>query len=190
MPSRKGKVDQFFMRYRNKIPLIYSIFKRFLSCWTYFLFPWRNMWKVKVAAGEEDRGKEMERNPGGNNFATCMLCQTCSQYIFFILEYKCLVQRLQLQTVHPLGRKLHIDRQVSFIHLVHLQTDNFCLFLCQQTDKRQTSNLHKEQTVNRLKNITWASVFHFPFETAACVYTYMHISIFCIYIYIYIGKQI
>jgi hypothetical protein len=32
--------------------------------------------------------------------------------------------------------------------------------------------LHNEQMVNRLRKITWASIFRFPFETAACTHTH------------------
>jgi hypothetical protein len=44
-----------------------------------------------------------------------------------------------------------------------LQADNFRLFPCKQMDKGQTS----EQRVNRLKKITWASVFRVWLEMTA-----------------------
>jgi hypothetical protein len=34
---------------------------------------------------------------------------------------------------------IHIEGQVHVVRLIRLQTDNFHLFLYQQTDKRQTS---------------------------------------------------
>jgi hypothetical protein len=59
-----------------------------------------------------------------------------------------------------------VDGQVC---LVCLQMDNFCLFLCQQTDKPQTSicMMSKRKHIN--KNCLGIC---FPFERAAYVYTY------------------
>jgi hypothetical protein len=78
-----------------------------------------------------------------------------------------------------------MDGQVRLVHLVRLQMDNSCLFLPQQTDKRQTTYcLHHEQTENGLRTIVWASVFRLPFETAA-LHIYIYSSVSHIYIYMY-----
>ncbi len=63
-----------------------------------------------------------------------------------------------------------IDEQVHLVHLVHflrllrlvhLQTDNFRLFLRQQTDKLQTSICTMTKRW-RIKDIAWAIIFRFP----------------------------
>jgi hypothetical protein len=61
---------------------------------------------------------------------------------------------------------INIDGQVC---LVHLQIDNFYLFLRKQTDKEKNFRLHDEQMVNGLRKIAWTSVFRFPFETTAFI---------------------
>jgi hypothetical protein len=64
--------------------------------------------------------------------------------------------------------------------------------------------LHNKQMVNRLRKIAWASVLHFPFETAAYIYIYIdkytgryryrfryeYIPRYYIYIYIYIYQYV
>jgi hypothetical protein len=63
-------------------------------------------------------------------------------------------------------------RLVSLIRLVHLQTDNFvCFFVSEPTNDKLP--FHDEQMENGLKKIG-ASVFCFPFETAAYVYMYRY----------------
>jgi hypothetical protein len=46
---------------------------------------------------------------------------------------------------------ISIDGQVRLVHLVCFQTDNFRLFLCQQTDKTTNFRSHHKPTVNALK---------------------------------------
>jgi hypothetical protein len=59
-------------------------------------------------------------------------------------------------------------RLVLLVCLVCLQTDNFCLFLCKQTDKGQSSvcTMSKRMNENCLG-------FRFPFETAAYICRYI-----------------
>jgi hypothetical protein len=66
-------------------------------------------------------------------------------------------------------------RYIGHIRLVRLQKDNFRLFLCKQTDKRQTSVC---TTSKRIKENHWASYIY--------IYIYAAVSI---YIYIYIQKK-
>ncbi len=89
----------------------------------------------------------MERNPSGNNIATSMLCQTCSQYIFKLQNINFWFSGFsERHSNRSSTREKTIDRQVSLIYLVRLQTDNFRLFLCQQMDKRQTSTKSKRKS--------------------------------------------
>jgi hypothetical protein len=89
---------------------------------------------------------------------------------------------------------VYIDGEVRLVRLVclvRLQMDNR-LFLHQETDKGQTSFFHDEQTVNGLRNITWASVFRLIFfmkhqHIYITIYTFIYIYT-SIYIYIYIYK--
>ncbi len=59
-----------------------------------------------------------------------------------------------------------IDGQV---HLVRLQSDNFCLFLCQQMDKRQTS-------VCTMRKLAWASIFQWM---SPCLHVHVFMSLCC-----------
>ncbi len=74
-----------------------------------------------------------------------------------------------------------IDGQVHLVHLVRLQTDNFCLFLCQQTGQMTNVRLPEEQTVNRLRKIVYLDIC-FLFETVAYIYS----SVFCVFLYVYV----
>jgi hypothetical protein len=58
------------------------------------------------------------------------------------------------------------------VRLVHLQMDNFCLFLRQQRDKRQTSVCTVSTWVRK---IAWDSILHSPFNVSLSPCRYIHI---------------
>ncbi len=68
-----------------------------------------------------------------------------------------------------------IDGQVR---LVRLQADNFLT----------NFHLHDEQTVNGLRKIAWASVFHFCLKRQD-IYMYVYLCTYTVHVYAVVGKS-
>jgi hypothetical protein len=81
-----------------------------------------------------------------------------------------------LSTKLKVYRYIDIDGQVC---LVRLKTDNFRLFFANKHGQTTNFHLYDEQTVNGLRQITWASVFRLKQQHIhTYLYTCCHFNVF------------